>query len=131
MTTAELINEWMTSHEKEQVKAQTYSRYRGLIDHHIVPKLGDIEIADLTRRQIHDFLACKKREDNKRGGNLSATSVNMMLSILNMAFEYAYDLEMVKANPCDRLKRASNTDSKRVEAFTKAEQRRIEQTIDS
>ncbi len=54
-----------------------------------------------------------------------------MLSILNMAFEYAFDREYVENNPCDRVKRVPAVDRKHADAFTKEEQSRIEHIIEA
>ena len=34
MKTAELLNEWLTTYERERVKPRTYARYEGLINLH-------------------------------------------------------------------------------------------------
>ena len=52
----------------------------------------------------------------------------MMLSILNLAFQYAYDMEYVDENPCSRVRRAKNN-AKKIEAFTIEEQQSIENKI--
>jgi hypothetical protein len=61
MKTTELLFEWLENYEKDRVKARTYSRYRSLIDLHLVPALGDIDIENLSRRQIQEFLSQKKK----------------------------------------------------------------------
>ena len=130
MTTQTLLTEWLETYEKEHVKARTYSRYHGLITSHINPILGDLNIEELSRREIQDFLSNQKSTGNIRtgGGKLSATSANLMLTVLNLACEYACDMEIIKQNPCERIKR-SREDTKKIEAFTKDEQRRIENEI--
>lgn len=129
MTTKELLFEWLDNYEKERIKARTYSRYQGLIELHIVPTLGDFDIKAISRRQLQEFLWQKKKDGNIRTGEtLSATSTNLMLTILNMAFEYAVDMELIEDNPCIRLKRAPD-DRKKVEAFTRDEQRKLEAVI--
>ena len=52
-----------------------------------------------------------------------------MLTVLNLAFEYACDMEIIESNPYTRLKRAPEK-SRDIDAFTKDEQRRLEQTIE-
>ena len=95
MTTQNLLTEWLEVYQKEHIKARTYSRYQGLITMHIVPTLGERNITELGRREIQEFLTQQKKDGNMRSGEkLSATSTNMMLSILNLAFEYA-DLKSV------------------------------------
>lgn len=130
MTTQTLLAEWLETYEKEHVKARTYSRYQGLITTHINPTLGMQNIEELSRRDIQEFLSQQKAEGNIRtgGGKLSATSANLMLTVLNLAFEYACDMELLEQNPCERIRR-SREEPKKVEAFTKDEQRRLEQAI--
>lgn len=130
MTAEELLTNWMNVYEKERVKPRTYSRYWGLITMHMIPCIGNVEITDINRRVLNDFLVKEKKEGNKRsGGSLSPTSINIMYTILNLAFDYACDIELLETNPCERLKRTPNHSPKKVEAFTKEEQRRLEDTI--
>lgn len=129
MTTNELMTAWLDRCERERVKPRTYSRwYKGLIVQHILPELGDTPIDDLGRRQISEFLTAHQADGNLRGEALSATSTNLMLTVLNAAFTYACDMELLPANPCDRIRRVPGPPS-RVEAFTREEQRRLEEAI--
>lgn len=128
MTTNELMTAWLDRCERERVKPRTYSRYKGLIVQHILPELGDTQIDDLGRRQISEFLTAHQADGNLRGEALSATSTNLMLTVLNAAFTYACDMELLPANPCDRIRRVPGPPS-RVEAFTREEQRRLEVAI--
>ena len=129
MTTQSLLTEWLEIYQKEHIKARTYSRYQGLITMHIAPTLGEKNISELGRREIQEFLTQQKRDGNIRNGKkLSATSTNMMLSVLNLAFEYACDMEYIEENPCARVRR-TKAETKRVEAFTIEEQRAIEREI--
>lgn len=128
MTTNELMTAWLDRCERERVKPRTYSRYKGLIVQHILPELGDTQIDDLGRRQISEFLTAHQADGNLRCEALSATSTNLMLTVLNAAFTYACDMELLSANPCDRIRRVPGPPS-RVEAFTREEQRRLEEAI--
>ena len=106
MTTKNLLTEWLESYQKEHIKARTYSRYEGLITMHILPMLGEKNITELTRREVQEFLTQQKKDGNMRSGEkLSATSANMMLSVLKLAFEYACDMEYIEENPCIRVRR--------------------------
>nr|MBQ8891055.1 hypothetical protein [Clostridia bacterium] len=108
MKTRELLTECLYTYEKDRVKSRTYSRYEGLITLHILPELGEIEITELCRRQIQDFLTRKKKDGNRKqdGASLSSASTNLMLTVLNLAFEYACDIDILEENPCTRLKRS-------------------------
>ena len=129
MTTQNLLTEWLEIYQKDHIKARTYSRYQGLITMHIVPMLGERNISELGRREIQEFLTQQKKDGNMRNGEkLSATSTNMMLSVLNLAFEYARDMEYIEENPCVRVRR-TKAEAKKIEAFTIEEQRAIEAEI--
>lgn len=129
MTTNELMTAWLDRCERERVKPRTYSRYKGLIVRHILPVLGDTQIDDLGRRQISEFLTAHRAGGNLRGGGaLSASGTNLILTVLNAAFAYACDMELLTVNPCDRIRRAPTPPS-RVDAFTREEQRRLEGAI--
>lgn len=131
MTIKELLFMWLDNYEKERVKPRTYSRYQSIIGLHLVPEFGDISIENLKRRAIQEFLTKKKKEGNLLSGkDLSSASTNLMLTVLSMAFEYAIDMEVCEDNPCVRLKRIPE-DSKKIDAFTRDEQKKIEAYIKS
>lgn len=126
MTINKLLVEWLETYQKDHIKSRTYRRYQGLIEMHIIPSLGECEISEIGRKEIQEFLLQQKKDGNIRNGEkLSATSTNMMLSILSLAFEYAYDMEYVKDNPCIKVRR-TKVEAKKIEAFTIEEQRAIE-----
>lgn len=129
MTTQNLLEEWLETDAKEHVKIRTYSRYRSLVDLHIAPVLGAWDIADLGWRDIQALLRQQAQYGNLcDGASLSASSANMMLSVLNLAFEYACSMNYLEENPCSRVKRIKG-DVKKIEAFTLTEQRAIEAEI--
>lgn len=126
MTIKELLFMWLDNYEKERVRPRTYSRYQSIVELHLIPELGNVTIKNLKRRAIQEFLIKKKKEGNLNNGKaLSSTSINLMLTVLSMAFEYAIDMEICEDNPCHRLKRIPE-DSKQIEAFTRDEQKKIE-----
>lgn len=129
MTTQILLEEWLENCKKNEVKARTYSRYYGLIKMHILPVLGGRTIEDIGRRDIQEFITQQRKDGNIRSGEkLSSSSTNMMLCVLNLAFEYACDMEYIDENPCSKVRR-TKTEVKKVEAFTLDEQKKLEEEI--
>ena len=128
MTTDELMTEWIDKTARGRVKPRTLSRYRGLIDHHIHPVLGAREIGEVGRRQIADFLLDAARGTREGTPVLSASSVNLLRSVLHGAFAYACDMELLTHNPCERIRRAQEPRGGTV-AFSKEEQRLLEGVI--
>lgn len=131
MKAKELLNEWLEIFTKERVKKQTYSRYKSLIDLHILPELGESDICELNRIKIQEMINHKMHNGNIRnsGAALSSNTVNLILTVLRLAFEYGCDMGYLDANPCERIKRIPDT-SKTVEAFTVEEQIKLENTIE-
>lgn len=129
MIIKELLFMWLDGYEKERVKPRTYSRYQSIIELHLIPELGEIAIENLKRRTIQELLSKKKKVGNLRSGEgMSSASTNIMLTVLSMAFEYAIDMELCENNPCLRLKRIPD-DCKQIDAFTRDEQKKIENYI--
>lgn len=128
MTTDELMTEWIDKTARGRVKPRTLSRYRGLIDHHIHPVLGAREIGEVGRRQIADFLLDAARGTREGAPVLSASSVNLLRSVLHGAFAYACDMELLAHNPCERIRRAQEPRGGTA-AFSKEEQRLLENAI--
>ncbi len=125
MKTEELLKEWLVYSQTGRLKPRTYARYRELAELHIIPAFGEVEAERLTRRQINEFLLQKRTTEG-----MSASSTNLMLTVLNLAFEYACDMELVEWNPCERVKRPVHESVRRAEAFSKEEQKRIEHLIE-
>ncbi len=129
MTIKKLLLMWLDNYEKDRIKPRTYNRYQSIIKLHLIPNLGNITINDLKRKMIQEFLSKKKKDGNLKNGNtMSSSSINLILTVLSMAFEYAVDMELCETNPCLRIKRIPN-DYKKIEAFTREEQKKIETYI--
>lgn len=118
---------WLGSQQKNRVKMRTYNRYEEIVLQHIVPVLGDMEIERISRRDIRAFMQQGVRIEGE-ASPLSAATINMCLSVLRGAFSYAVEWELIPENPCLGIKRLPY-DGKRVNAFSKEEQRRLEKSI--
>ena len=57
----------------------------------------------------------------------SSSSINIIITTFKSAFNYALDFNLVKENPCIKVKRSSKRDMKKVDSFTVKEQIKIEQ----
>ena len=125
MTTKELCMQWLEN-QKTRVKIRTRNRYEELLLHHIVPSLGDREIHTVTRKDVRMFL--QENTHAQSEAKRSCATMNMCLTVLRNAFSYAVDWELISENPCLGIKRLSY-EEKKVKAFTKDEQRRLEKRI--
>ncbi len=127
MTLKELLYEWIEENEKGRIKLRTYNRYRGVMERYIFPTFGETKIEELNRRRLVDFLSFGKAEISENTSPSPATA-NLILTILHAAMEYACDKEILAVNPCARIRRIKSS-RKHIDAFTKEEQRRLEECM--
>lgn len=121
------VGKWLTIYENEHlngVKYTTAKNYRAQIESHIRPALGSVKLAELTPLRINQFYnqlakdgqTVIKRDENgkivrdKDGKALterapmSAKSIRNIHGILTKCLSTAVDMDMLKTNPCERLK---------------------------
>ncbi len=131
MKTKQLFDEWLSVSRGDTIKPRTYARYAEMTYLHIIPAFGDMAVDAVTRRHINEFLMQKRTSVGTEGIGLSGASISLLLTVLRLAFTYACDMEYIEWNPCDRIRRpVSDVPPKRVDAFTREEQRRIERVIE-
>ncbi len=130
MKLEELFSEWLSGLETGGLKPRTCARYREIVRLHLIPAFGKTEADALTRRQINEFLT-RKRLGDEEEPPMSGSSVSLMLTVLNLVFEYACDMEIVEWNPCERVRRPTKEVMRRAEAYSREEQKRLEQVIEN
>ncbi|MGN1097047.1 MAG: tyrosine-type recombinase/integrase [Christensenellales bacterium] len=123
------INIWLTNYVRTSVKSRTYERYSQIVRTHIVESIGSHEINELTpvmlQTYIVDLLNCG---NVKSGVGLSANSVNTVISIIQNSLKTAYLVGVAREYIANKIKRPK-VQEKRVDCFSVAEQKEIEQYI--
>jgi integrase len=107
-TVGEYLTAWVAGVAGSgQVRASTYTSYETSIRAHIVPRLGEIPLQQLTRnevRALYDQLRAHGRVKGAVGG-LSAKTVHNIHLCLHRALSDALDDGLLKSNPADRAHR--------------------------
>lgn len=86
-----ILDSWL-EHRFFHQKDSTRLKYRNIINTHIRPKLGDIDINDIDEDFINHFLASKKESGRvDKSGGLSNSYVKTMAVIINSAINYAVE----------------------------------------
>jgi integrase len=88
---------WLEGVHKAKLRIGTYLRYRSLLDVHILPELGHIQLRKLTTKQLQMFYNKKLKE------NLSPASVHKMHGILHSALKSAVKWRSISFNPADGI----------------------------
>lgn len=116
------LQEWLTYYVKPTTKERTYEKYRKQIENHIVPKLGDYDINELTAALLQKFVA----ELIENG--FAANTVNGIISVLKSSLKRAIMLAIANVQCTDAIVRPKAKE-KQIECFRKDEQRKIESYI--
>lgn len=131
MNCINLIYEWLYENHKDDIKERTLLRYESLIKYHIVDSIGEMNIKDITPRLLQKWLnEIKNKNSEKTGKVLSPSSINMLIALVKLVFQYAVDFEILDYNPALKLKRMAKTEEETVRAFTREEQIKIERYIE-
>ncbi|MBQ8599969.1 MAG: site-specific integrase [Clostridia bacterium] len=96
----ELLARWL-NHVQFQVKKSTYCKYEGLCRNHIQPEIGSVPLALVSREMIERFAEKQRVGGRLRGGTLSVKTVNDILIVLGLSFDFAeeeYGLSMPKVS---------------------------------
>jgi integrase len=113
------LSEWLNEHwlpmMRTQVKKSTWSSYQRNVALHIVPRIGDKPLKDVTAQvlnRLYDYLLTDGKK-NAEGG-LSPKTVRYIHTIIHKAISDAMDADLLAINTADRAKpprpRASATD---------------------
>lgn len=90
MSYKDWLSVWLDNVVKLTAKARTYARYKEIIDGHIVPKLGDYELNDLTPLLLQKFVTELLQSGNLiTGKGLSSNTVNTVITVLQNSLKSA------------------------------------------
>lgn len=85
----ELLTEWLQSN-KMRYKASTYAKYKYLIDKHLIPMFGNMNLKEVNITKINTCLGNKMIDGGlNEGKELSAAYVRTMAFIMNAVLNYA------------------------------------------
>ena len=105
-TVGQWLDAWMENYAKLQVRASSYKTYRGFIENHIKPALGDMPLEKLTAMDLQRLykhllengrVECAEARNKPRGLSVKTVrNINQMISsVLNCAVEQ----RLIPANP--------------------------------
>ena len=132
MNIKELLYEWLYDYHKNDIKERTFLRYESMINVNLVSLLGEYDIDKLKPRELQHCISELRNKISERTKKpLSTSSINTAIATLKLAYNYANDFEITSNNPTTRIKRIKREEIKKVDSFSKDEQIRIENKIES
>ena len=101
------MNEWFENVAKIKVRPSSHQTYRGYIDHHIAPNIGNIPLEKLTTmdlQKLYRKLLNKGRvervEAKQQPKGLSAKTVRNINQVISSAMDFAVAQKIIPENPC-------------------------------
>ncbi len=123
------LNEWLVNYILPSNKTRTYKRYSQICKLHIIPSLGEYKISALSVIALQKFVTKLLKSGNLRTGKgLSASFVNVVISVLKNSLTTAFMLGFAQENVANKIKRPKTVE-KQVECFSCQEQKKIEQYV--
>ena len=105
-TVGQWLDAWMENYAKLQVRASSYKTYRGFIENHIKPALGDMPLEKLTAMDLQRLykhllengrVECTESRCKPKG--LSVKTVRNINQMISSALNCAVEQRMIPANP--------------------------------
>ena len=125
----EWLSNWLENYVQPSSKQRTYTRYKEIVEQHIVTQLGDLKLSEITPYVLQCYVTELLKCGNLRTGKgLSANSVNSIITVIQNTLKTAYSLGIVSEYVGDKIKRPRASE-KKVECFSMSEQKKIEQYI--
>ena len=117
----EWLSEWLAVCVRPTAKARTYEKYERICRRHLTPNLGEYEMEMLSASILQRFVAGMI-------ASLSPNTVNVVISVLKKSLKQAVVYGVAERQYSDGIIRPK-LEEKRVECFTKEEQKKIEEYI--
>lgn len=125
----EWLSNWLENYVQPSAKKRTYTRYKEIVEQHINPQLGELELPQITPYVLQCYVTELLKCGNLRTGKgLSANSVNSIITVIQNTLKTAYSLGIIGEYTGDKIKRPRASE-KKVECFSMSEQKKIEQYI--
>jgi integrase len=114
LTLAEHLHNWLEGYVKTNCSQRTLDGYQSIIERHLIPSLGHIQLKHLQPPAIQSYYGkvCEK---------LSARTVHHQHRVLSEALKYAMRQGYLGRNPCDLVDPPSAKRTKPMRTLTPAE----------
>ena len=116
------LDQWLEEVHKPTIRIGTYVRYRVILDKHLIPGLGHIQVQKLTPQQVQSFYTKKLEE-----GYASSTIV-LYHAVLHEALDNAVRWNLISRNVCD-LVSSPRIDQHEMQPLTQEQVKRLLEAV--
>ena len=107
-TVGQWMDIWFENWAKVKVRPSSHQTYRGYIENHIKPRIGDIPLAKLTALDLQKFYKellnggrVERTEAKYQPKGLSAKTVRNINQVISSAMDFAKEQRLILTNPTD------------------------------
>ncbi len=107
-TLGQWLDVWYDNYAMVKVRPSSHQSYRGYIDNHINPRIGNIPLTKVTTldlQKLYKYLLTKGRVDRIESKNqpkgLSAKTVRNIHQVISSALKLAQEQSLIKRNPAE------------------------------
>lgn len=101
-TVEEWLLYWLNNIIKPNREETTVYTYANIINNHLIPAIGKIQLQRLTAKNIQEYYT-KKLSNNSDGKNISSNTVKKHHALLKTALSFAVKQDVIYKNPADNV----------------------------
>ena len=91
------LEEWLEHYVQPTAKGKTFNRYSEIIHNHVIPKLGNLELSEISPIILQHFISELLQNGNlKTGEGLAVNSVNAIINVIQNSLRTAFNLGYIK-----------------------------------
>ena len=129
MKYTEWLHEWLEYYIKPSAKEKTYRRYNEIAKQHLIPRLGEYEMSDISPLVVQRYITELLQSGNlKTGKGLAANSVNAIIAVVQNSLGMAHLLGLSQQYEMNKLKRPK-VKERQISCFSVEEQKKIEKAV--
>lgn len=95
---SEFIERWKTEWAKDNLTLSQQEQYYDCMMLHVVPYIGKMKLVKIQKKDCAAIVSDLKEKE------YAPKTIRRIITALRSVLEYAIDLEIISANPCERLK---------------------------
>jgi integrase len=99
----DFLSKWLVGWAKQHASQKSFERYEEIVQKHLCPALGKLELAKLSALEIQSYYSQAEQTGRRRGGGLSARTVLHHHRVLRQALSRAVKWDLLSRNPTDRV----------------------------
>lgn len=121
-TVGQWMDLWLENYVRPSIRQSTYEVYRAYLDNHLIPKLGEVPLDELSASDIQFFLRDLQYHGNKKSPEkgLSSSTIICIRNLLKSSLEQAVYEERIPRNPARQTK-PPKSDTKEMNVLTQDE----------